>query len=79
MPQQTIYLDAATEKRAKDAARSAGLPVSRWIADVIQQRTQTEWPPEIRGLAGAWRDFPTLAHVRKTGARRVGDAKREKL
>ena len=74
MPQRTIYLDTATEKRAKDAARSAGLPVSRWIAEVIQQRTQSEWPPEIAKLAGAWPDFPSLKALRQT---KVRDTKRE--
>jgi hypothetical protein len=77
MPQQTIYLDADTEKRAKEAARCAGLPVSRWIAAVIKDRTQTEWPPEIVSLAGAWSDFPSLSTLRKKQSAR--DVKREKL
>jgi len=77
MPQQTIYLDADTEKRAREAARSAGLPVSRWIAALIKDRTQTEWPPEVAQLAGTWNDFPSLSALRKQNS--TPDVKREKL
>ena len=76
MSQQTIYLDSTTEQRAKDAARAAGLPVSRWIAVVIKQRTETEWPPSIAEMAGAWNDFPSLPQLRKTNAK---DVRREKF
>lgn len=78
MPQQTIYLDAVTEKQAKNAARAAGLSVSRWIAIVVKDRTQTEWPPEVARLAGAWSDFPSVADLRKKG-HGASDATREKL
>ena len=77
MPQQTIYLDSATEKRAKKAARAAGVPVSRWIAALIKDRTQTEWPPDVTRLAGAWSDFPSLSALRRRNQTR--DIKREKL
>jgi hypothetical protein len=77
MPQQTIYLDSETEKRARQAARSAGVPVSRWIAAVIKDRTQTEWPPDVALLAGAWSDFPSLSALRRRNLAK--DVRREKL
>jgi hypothetical protein len=64
MAQVTIYLDDASQRRAKAAARKDGVSVSRWIADLIQSRTRTEWPAEVRELAGAWPDFPDLREIR---------------
>jgi hypothetical protein len=60
MAQVTIYLDDAAERRVKAAARKSRVSVSRWVADVIENQTRTDWPPEIRQLAGAWPDFPDL-------------------
>ena len=64
MGQVTIYLDDETESRLKASAKSQGVPVSRWIADLVRERTATEWPDEVRQLAGAWRDFPSAEALR---------------
>jgi hypothetical protein len=64
MGQITIYLDEASETKLKLAAKSAGLSVSRWLAEIIQERTCTEWPEEVKSLAGAWPDFPDLEELR---------------
>ncbi len=64
MSQVTIYLDEDTEARLRAAAQAEGIPVSRWIARLVQERTRTEWPPQVRELAGAWTDFPELAAQR---------------
>jgi hypothetical protein len=64
MAQVTIYLDENLQLRAKAAARKDGVSVSRWIADLIQSRTRTDWPAEARELAGAWPDFPDLREIR---------------
>jgi len=64
MAQVTIYLDETSQLRAKAAARKDGVSVSRWIADLIQSRTRTDWPAEARELAGAWPDFPDLREIR---------------
>jgi len=64
MAQLTIYLDEASQRRAKAAARKGGVSVSRWIADLIQSRTRTDWPAEAQELAGAWPDFPDLREIR---------------
>jgi len=58
MGQVTIYLDDENEQRLRSAAAAAGMPVSRWVAALIQEKTRTEWPDSVRQLAGAWADFP---------------------
>jgi hypothetical protein len=58
LAQVTIYLDDAAERRVKAAAPKAGVSVSRWVADLVENRTRTEWPAEVLELAGAWPDFP---------------------
>lgn len=65
MGQVTIYLDDETESRLKASARSQGVPVSRWIAELVRERTATEWPEEVRRLAGAWPDFPDAETLRR--------------
>jgi hypothetical protein len=69
MAQVTIYLDDAAEKRVKAAARKAGVSVSRWVAELVENRTRTEWPAEVRQLAGAWPDFPELEEIRPADAK----------
>ena len=76
MPQVTLYIDGETGARMKAAAKAAGVSVSRWVADLIRARTQTEWPASVRKLAGAWPDFPSLRQLRSTKA---PDAPRESL
>jgi hypothetical protein len=64
MAQVTIYLDADSERRLKAAARKAGVSVSRWVGELVRNRTRTDWPIEARELAGAWLDFPDLRDLR---------------
>jgi type VI protein secretion system component VasK len=64
MGQVTIYLDDENEKRLKAAAKSAGMPVSRWVAHLVEEKTRTVWPESVRQLAGAWQDFPDLETIR---------------
>lgn len=56
MAQVTIYLDAETEQRMKEAAKAAGLSYSKWVAQIIMDRTRTEWPRSVAELVGAWAD-----------------------
>jgi hypothetical protein len=65
----TIYLDNAAERRVRAAARKSGVSVSRWLAELVESRTRTDWPPEVRQLAGAWPDFPDLQEVRQAGGK----------
>jgi hypothetical protein len=62
--QVTIYLDDETEARMKRAADEAGVSRSRWVAEVIREKTATEWPESVRRLAGAWEDFPEVEELR---------------
>jgi hypothetical protein len=64
MAQVTIYLDDAAERCVRAAARKSRVSVSRWVADFVERRRRTDWPPEVRQLAGAWPDFPTLQEIR---------------
>lgn len=76
MGQVTIYLDPEHERRLREAAQAAGLPVSRWLANLVAEKTRAEWPGEIRVLAGAWKDFPAPQELR---APRASDRKRPRL
>ena len=57
MGQVTIYLDDETETRMKEAAKASGVAVSRWVSELVREKTATEWPEAVRQLAGAWPDF----------------------
>ena len=59
MGQITIYLDDELEKKLRAASERAKTSRSRWIAEVIRQHLDNEWPAEVREAAGAWGDFPT--------------------
>jgi hypothetical protein len=67
MGQVTLYIDNETEEKLKAAAKAAGVSQSRWVADLIRERTATEWPASVVQLAGAWAedDFPSLEEIRK--------------
>lgn len=65
MGQATIYLDDDSERRLKSAAAAAGMPVSRWVAKLLQERRLTEWPESMRALAGAWQDLPEQEQLRE--------------
>jgi predicted DNA-binding protein len=41
MGQVTIYLDDETEARLKASAKRKGVPVSRWIAELVREATAT--------------------------------------
>ena len=67
MSQVTIYLDSKTEMKMKMAAKSSHLSVSKWMANIIEEKITTEWPQDIVNLAGSWKnDFPTIEEIRET-------------
>ncbi|HEY0512215.1 MAG TPA: CopG family transcriptional regulator [Thermoanaerobaculia bacterium] len=67
MGQVTLYLDSETEEKMRMAAKASGVSQSRWVAELIREKTATEWPASIVQLAGAWAedDFPSLDQIRK--------------
>jgi hypothetical protein len=64
MSQVTIYLDGELETRVKAAAKARGISVSRCIAELIREKTDADWPQEIREMAGSWNAFPTAEEIR---------------
>ena len=71
MGQVTLYLDTETEARMKEAAQAAGVSQSRWLAELIRERTANEWPPSVAALAGAWADMPTAEELRQNPGKDV--------
>lgn len=65
MGQVTLYLDTKTETRVKAAAKAAGISQSRWVADLIREKTTTEWPAWVSELVGSWKDLPSLEEIRE--------------
>ena len=76
MGQVTIYLDSETEKKMLNLLKKRGVSKSKWIADLINEKTATSWPESIVKLAGAWKDIPTAEEIRKDMGQ---DAERESL
>ena len=76
MGQVTIYLDSKTEKKLLNIVKKSGVSKSKWIADLIKEKTSRTWPDHIFDLAGAWKDLPTAEEIRIDMGR---DAKREPL
>jgi len=66
MSQVTLYLDPETEAKMKAAARSAGVSQSRWVADLIREKTAAKWPESLVKLVGTWDDddFPSHEEIR---------------
>jgi len=65
MSRVTIYIDPETEAKVRDAAKAKRISLSKWIAGVIRKEVADEWPESVRGLAGAWADFPDLHDIRE--------------
>lgn len=64
MAQVTIYMDEETVSRMRSAAKEAELSVSAWLAQLVRERTRSEWPIEVSSLFGAWPDLPTAEEIR---------------
>jgi predicted transcriptional regulator len=56
--QATIYIDEQTERKLQHIVEKSGISKSKWIAQLIQQKSATTWPAGITELAGAWKDLP---------------------
>ena len=42
----------------------SGLSKSKWIAELIREKTATTWPEDVVRLAGAWNYLPTAEEIR---------------
>jgi len=65
MGQVTVYLDDDTEAKARAAAASKGVSLSKWVAERIERGARAEWPAFVRDLEGAWADLPSAEQLRK--------------
>ena len=61
----TIYLPDRLESKARKAAKTKGMSVSRWIADQLVCSLEDHWPEGVLDAAGALPDFPSLVEIRK--------------
>lgn len=66
MGQVTIYLDDETEKKLNNIVKAKGTPKSKWISELIREKTLSVWPDEIVEMAGAWSDLPTAEEIRSS-------------
>ena len=66
MAQITIYLDSETEDWLKVMVEKSGKSKSRWIAELIREKTATVWPEKIRMLSGTWSDMPMADEIRSS-------------
>lgn len=66
MAQVTLYLDEDTTRLMREQARAAGLPYSRWVAQLIRAQSATDWPQDVLASFGAFPDAPLPEDLRKT-------------
>lgn len=64
MAQITIYLDKETEEKLRALVKTKHTSQSKWIAGIIREKLETEWPESVVTLAGAWQDFPEVEEIR---------------
>ena len=76
MGQVTIYLDSECERRLSSMVKKSGMSRSKWISNLIKEKTANSWPENVAKLAGAWSDMPTAEEIRKNMGR---DADRESI
>ncbi|MBW2248342.1 MAG: ribbon-helix-helix protein, CopG family [Deltaproteobacteria bacterium] len=76
MGQLTIYIDNDIEKKVNSMVKKSGMSKSKWVAELIRDKTANSWPDSVIQLAGAWKDIPTAEDIRKNMGR---DADREKI
>jgi hypothetical protein len=76
MGQVTIYLDSEGERRLNNMVKRSGMSKSKWISNLIKEKTANSWPENVAKLAGAWSDMPTAEEIRKNMGR---DADRESI
>jgi hypothetical protein len=65
MGQVTIYLDSKTEQKMKNMVKKSGVSKSKWIADLIKEKTANSWPESIARMPGTWTDMPSAEEIRK--------------
>ena len=60
----TVYIEDEVEKKMLSAVKSSKLSKSKWIAQLIQEKVDNEWPLSIMNMAGTWQDYPSINDIR---------------
>jgi len=76
MGQITIYIDKDTENKMDRMVKASGVSKSKWVTELIREKTANSWPHSVVQLAGAWKDLPEAEDIRKN---RGLDVKREQI
>ena len=64
MAQITLYIDAATQAKLREAAAQRKVSQSQFVAELIRRATANAWPPEALALFGSIPDFPLAEELR---------------
>ncbi len=64
MGQVTIYLEQQVEEKMRRQAKVENRSLSQWIASLIKEKVDNEWPDHIAEMSGQWEDFPSLEELR---------------
>lgn len=59
----TLYLSDEVNALLRQSAQASGMSNSKWVSNLICRYAKTEWPEEMRVLAGAFADFPLQQEV----------------
>lgn len=65
-------MDPETENKLASIVKQSGVSKSKWIVELIKEKTAHSWPAHIVKLAGAWKDLPTAEELRAGAGKDVG-------
>ena len=51
-------------KKRLNMVGKSGISKSKWIAEMIREKTATRWPEDVIEMAGTWNDFPDVDEIR---------------
>ena len=63
MPQVGIYIDDKLSKKLDKAIKAARKSRSKWVADLIAEKLEDEWPNGFFELAGSWESEETPEEI----------------
>ena len=56
MAQLTVYIDEETRRGIEEAARNAGMSVSRWVKERLSRELRGQWPERYFEVLGSLED-----------------------
>ena len=61
MPQLHLYVSDELARQVRERARSKGVPVSRYLGDLVQREVLRDWPEGwFDRVVGGWRGEPLV-------------------